>query len=131
MIRKLRKMLFGLSAKEHLDIAPRMYSNEYDRHVSSDVAKVFARSSARSPENVKALMKSYQVNTIDELLDVLPSRQRRVNTRQRIRFWMAHNFGLLNYDPLRPMLHRLTEQRNIPNDAELIYRTKYPYDRSE
>ncbi len=132
MIRKFRRMLFHLKAREQLDIAPRMYAAEYDsREISPDVAKVFARSAARSPENIQRLLKQYEVETIQELIPLLPSRQRRANPRARFRMWMMRMRGLLPYDPLRPRLRRLIEQSAIPEDGTLIYRSRYPYEVEE
>ncbi len=129
MIRKFRRMLFHLKERERLDMAPRMYAAEYDsKTISPDVAKVFARSHARSPENIQRLLKQYQVETIQELIPLLPSRQRQAHPRQRFHNWMMRLKGLLPYDPLRPRLRRLIEQSSIPEEGTLIYRSRYPYE---
>ena len=130
MIGQFRRMLFGLKLKDRLDRAPRMYSNDYDRHVSRDVEKVFAASGARSPENVQQLLKQYKVSTIEELLPLLPDRQRRVNPRQRFHLWMMRLKGLLPYDPLPSQLSRLRWEGNHPDHGTLIYRTHWPYGNS-
>lgn len=129
MIRKFHRMLFHLKDRERLDIAPRMYAADYDsRQISPDVAKVFARSAARSPENIQRLLKQYEVETIQELIPLLPSRQRRARPRERFRAWIMRMKGLLPYDPLRPRLRRLIEESAIPEEGTLIYRSRYPYD---
>jgi len=128
MIRKFLRMLFHLKARERLDIAPRMYAAEYDPRVSPEVAQVFARSAARSPENIKRLLKQYEVETIEELVPLLPTRQRRARPRERFYFWMMRMRGLLPYDPLRPTLRRMIERGNIPEEGTLIYRSRYPYE---
>lgn len=132
MIRKFYRMLFHLKAREQLDIAPRMYAAEYDsREVSPDVAKVFARSHARSPQNIRRLLKQYEVESIEELIPLLPARQRKANPRARFLMWMMRMRGLLLYDPLRPRLRRLIEQSTIPEEGTLIYRSRYPYQADE
>lgn len=128
MIRKFLRMLFGLKLKDRLDRAPRMYSNEYDRRVNRDVARVFARSAARSPTNVRQLMRQHRVKSVDELLTLLPDRQRRANPRARMCAWLTRISGLLPYDPLAGRLNRLRWEGEHPDHGTLIRRSKWPLD---
>jgi hypothetical protein len=131
LIRKFLRMLFGLKLKDRLDRAPRMYSNPYDRRVSRDVARVFARSAARSPTNVEQLMRQHKVKSVEELLILLPDRQRRANPRARLRAWLTRISGLLPYDPLPSRLNRLRWEGQHPDYGTLILRTKWPLEETK
>lgn len=126
MIRKFLRMLFSLKRKQQIPSLPRMISNHYDHRVSREVEKVFAQTQARSPENVRAMMKQYKVDTVDELLELLPTRQRRADPRKRLRRWLARINGLTLYEPVvRPALRRMEGEGTIPRGT-LIRRSKVP-----
>lgn len=123
MIWKILKILFSMKAKQRLDIVPRHYANEYDRRVSRDVARVMIRTAARSPVNVDMLLKQYKVDTVDELLKLLPSRKRKVNPRERFRRWMMRLESSYDYEPvIRPALRRM--HRGDMPQGTLIRKTK-------
>lgn len=127
MIRRFRRMLFELKPKMQLDIAPRHYAPDYDPKKVTDLeAKVFARTAARSPRNVQLLLRHYRVETIEELLPLLPARRRSVNPRARLRRWFLRLMGLVDYEPVvRPVLRRLSNEGRLPDHTTLIRRTHW------
>lgn len=64
---KLLKYLIKISRQSQIPPLPRMAAAEYTS-VTPDEARVMARYGIRSPSGIKAAMKKYQVNTIDELI---------------------------------------------------------------
>lgn len=117
---KLYKALWGLKRYEKLLKVPRQYANRLEATaVDEDAALVMARSAARSPENVRALMKAHGVNSVVELLKHLPDQRykarplRRILARLRaINGELAHNPDVSRYNKLaakglfsRPDLH--------------------------
>ena len=125
MLHQFWRMLFYLKPKHRLDRVPRSFAPEYDRRVSHDVAKVFVRTQARSPQNIEILMRQYKVETIEQLLAVLPPRSRSAHPRERLYRWLARLNGLLLYEPVAPMLRRLQARGHIPDHGTLLRRTKY------
>ena len=120
-MRRLLKMLFEVKPHDRLDRVPRAYAPDYDPHtIDDEVAKVMARSAARSPRNVELLLRDYHVATVNELLPLLPRRQP-IHPRERLRRWYQRWRNLVDYEPvIRPALRKM----DIPEDhGTLIRRT--------
>ncbi|MBI5671274.1 MAG: hypothetical protein HZC41_25030 [Chloroflexi bacterium] len=98
MLKQAINKLFKMRRYEHLLRVPRQYANPVNV-VDDDAALIMARSAARSPENVKALMAHYQVQKVEDLLDLLPDMRHRRNIARRLLSVMRAATGALPYNP--------------------------------
>ena len=127
MIKKFIKYMYGKRRYEQLLKVPRQYANHIDpADVDFDSVIVMARSNARSPDNVRALMREYNVNSVDELLKHLPDQRYFRRPRSRLISMLRNFFG---YSPYNPDLQRKRRLRRIgffdrPDIHERIARVK-------
>ena len=100
MFRKLYKALYGLKRHERMLKVPRQYANRIDpAQIDLDTALIMGRSSARSPENVRALMKLHGVDRPHELIGLLPDQRYRANPVRRFLSLLRALTGALPYNP--------------------------------
>lgn len=100
MLRKLYVSLLRLRTYEKLLKVPRQYANRVHlAEVDPDSALVMGRSAARSPANVKRLMKLYNVKTVEELLPYLPDYRYKRRPFARFVNLLRQFSGALPYNP--------------------------------
>lgn len=120
-------MLFAVKRKDQLPRLPRTLTTDFDRHYSRDVERVFARSAARSPEGIHHLMKRKRVDTIHELIPLLPNHERKAKPVERFKRWWLRLHGSTPYEPVvKPALARLKREGRIPSKGDVLIRTQYP-----
>ena len=104
------KALFGLKRHEHLLKVPRQYANPLDpRHDDPDAALIMGRSSARSPDNIRALLDYHAVEKVEHLLPLLPDQRHHPHPLRRIQAFLRRMAGASPYNPDLRRERRLRE----------------------
>ncbi len=99
IVKRFHKNMFGRALHQHLLRVPRQYANEHSPTYDRDAALIMGRSSARSPENVQALLKAYQVERVEELLELLPDQRHQLHPLRRLRAMLRRMAGASPYNP--------------------------------
>lgn len=127
MFHKFQKMLFYLTLKERLPRVPRIYANKIDpAEIDDDIARVMIYSQARDRRGVEILKSKYKVETVDELLALLPPNnlRNRAEWRMRLRRWLARLMGYTLYEPVvRPFIKQLKYEGLLSSDPTRLYAT--------
>lgn len=125
MIWRLYRLLYYLNLRDRLDMTPHMIADEYSREeITHDIGRVFTDSQARSPRTTHLLQRRFKTESVDELLDILPSRKRRRQPRLRLAQWIARLQGLLPYEPnVKPSLRRAAREGRLSSHTTLVRRT--------
>lgn len=85
---------------QRLDMIPRQLASEYQpEDIDHPTALLMQMTQVRSPRNVRLLMKKHHAATPEELIRLLPSRQRRHRPWKRIMSLIRRTLGVLPYDP--------------------------------
>lgn len=126
-IAKVRRHFFGMKTKDRLARLPRLLSSEYDpRLLDGDTIRLMNKTHVRSPEGIRVLLRRNQVETVDELIDLLPHNYKRRDVRQRVYLWLQHLFGVTDYEPsVRPFLRRLKAEGRLASDRTRVYERRY------
>lgn len=98
-----------------------MIKQPYELHeITDDDTRIFSTVHARSPANVRSLMRRHHAANADELMPHLKDNHYHVDPRQRLIEWGMRVFGERPYDTtVSGVVTQLKRQRRMPPDNVL------------
>jgi len=120
--RRLVQILFGRILRQHLRRPPRrMIKQPFELHeITDDDTRIFSSVHARSPANVRALMKRHKARDAGELMPHLPDNHYHVHPLDRLVDLLMRAFGERIYDTAVSGLTKdLKRARRLPKDGIL------------
>ncbi len=118
MIGRFWRMLFHIKRRDRLPRLPRRLANDFTtRDIESGMPRIFARTAARDPAGVQQLVKRHKVESIQQLIPLVPFQDYRPNWRMRLLRFFQRVEGSSGYEPtVRPALTKMRQAKQLPLD---------------
>lgn len=126
MIEKILKTIYYFTNRDYIPPLPRGYlATKYNRDtVTPEQWRVLRKIGARDPAGIRRALKQYNVQTLDELYDILKHYDPQRNVRNRLYNALGRFFGGKPYDPYQKDINRVFRARNSKQSAIINERIK-------